>query len=257
MKIKWYGTATLLIQSGGTRILFDPYLKRNPKLPPVPVDEAATADAVFITHPHLDHFCDVDVFLEAGAGAVYVSENGIARAAREGIDTSRMFPLRAGDGVRVGDMTVTAYQGRHCVFDAATVLGVALNPLTYTKLSQGIRLLKQTKKFKITDDIYVLYVTDGKQTAAVLGSAGMDEETQYPTGADLLVFPYQGRARMHRYLEPFLERFRPKAVMIDHFDDAFPPLSKRVRTEKFIPAVMKKLPEATAIVPKEGVWYEV
>lgn len=258
MRIKWYGTATLLLECGNTRILVDPYLKKyNPKLPRVPVEEAATAHTAFITHPHLDHFADIETFINAGVKRVYVSENGIHHAQDNQIPSDCMLPLGANERYEVGDFIVSTYQSRHCLFDAATVLGVALNPATYCKFGAGVALLKETKKFKITDDIFALqFVGDGK-TLMVLGSAGMDENIAYPTGADLLVFPYQGRARMHRYMIPFLKTFQPKKVMIDHHDDAFPPLTHTINTKKFLPTVKKYFPETEAFIPVEGEWYEV
>lgn len=258
MRLKWYGTATLLVESGNTRILIDPYLKKlNPKLPRVPIAEAATAQAVVITHPHLDHFCDIGTFIRAGIKEVHVSQNGIDHARAAGISTETMIPFAAGDVLQIGSLTVRALQSRHCKFDLGTILGVALNPVTYFHFHDGVEILKQIKAFKICDDIYALDVSDGERHIMILGSAGMDRETEYPTGADLFVFPYQGRMRMHRYMTRFLERFQPKAVMLDHFDDAFPPISGTVSTKKFLPTLKKHLPEARGIVPREGEWYEV
>lgn len=260
MRIKWYGTASLLIEAGNARILVDPYLKQyNHKLPPLPVEEAASADAAFITHPHLDHFSDVGVFLEAGLKKVFVSERGIAIAQANGIPDGRLIPLAANERVTVGDVTVRTFQSRHCKFDAPTVLSVALDPATYfCHFKDGVRLLKATKRFRIEEnDIFALEFSAEGKKIMVLGSAGFDANTEYPDGADLLVFPFQGRARMHRYMIPFLKEFSPKAVMIDHFDDAFPPLTHTVKTKKFVETVKKYLPEARAIVPQEGEWYEI
>ncbi len=258
MRIKWYGTASLLIEGGSTRILVDPYLRKyNRKLPPFPVEEAASADAAFITHPHLDHFCDIGAFLERGLKTVYVSENGIRHARENGIPDGRMLPLNENRKFEVGDITVRTFQSRHCVFDAATVLSVALNPVTYFHFRDGVELLSMTKRFRITDDIYALEFSAEGKKIMVLGSAGMDVNTEYPDGADLLVFPYQGRSRMHRYMIPFLNVFQPKAVMIDHFDDAFPPLTHSINVKHFAPTVTKILPGARAIVPKENEWYEI
>lgn len=258
MRIKWYGTASLLIEGGNTRILVDPYLKRhNPSLPRLPVEEAAAAQAAFITHPHLDHFSDIGEFLEQGLPEVYVSANGIEHARRNGIPAERMRPISAEETYRVGEITVRVFQSRHCKFDIPTILGVALNPKTYFRFGTGVAILKQTGRFRIKDDIFALEFSHGGKSVMVLGSAGMDGDTVYPQGADLLVFPYQGRRAMHRYMRAFLDTFRPKAVMCDHFDDAFPPISHTVNTNKFVPAVKKKLPEANAFVPSENVWYEV
>lgn len=260
MRIKWYGTATLLIEAGNTRILVDPYLKKyNPALPPIDVEEAAGADAAFITHPHFDHFADIGVFLEAGLKKVFVSEEGIAHAQANGIPDGRMIPLAANEKIAVGDVTVRTFQSRHCKFDASTVLSVALNPATYLfHFRDGVNILKQTKKFRIeeTDILALEFSAEGKKIMT-LGSAGMDENVEYPDGADLLVFPYQGRAHMHKYMVSFLKEFAPKAIMIDHFDNAFPPLTHAVDVKKFLPTVKKYLPQAKAFRPEEGVWYEV
>jgi len=256
MRIKWYGTASLLLEGGNTRILIDPYLKQyNPKLPRVPIEEAASADAAVITHPHLDHFRDIGAFLEAGLKTVYVSANGIAHARENGIPAERMVPLSAGETVTVGEITVHTYQSRHCVFDAATLLGIVFSPRTYFHAKKAVALLKETKRYKIKDDIYALAVSHGGKTVTVLGSAGMDKNTVYPQGSDLLVFPYQGRARMHRYMLPFLKKFQPKAVLADHFDDAFPPLTHKIRTKKFVTFAERE--GIKAIVPQEGEWYEI
>lgn len=255
MKIQWHGTATLLIESETTRILIDPYLRgRNKKLPPVPVAETA-ADAIFITHPHIDHFGDIGAWTKCGVKAVYVSENGICHAKENGLDTSAMLPLGAGELHRVGELTVRTYQSRHCKFDAATVLRVFFSPRSWAHFFGTIAFLKSLKRYKIGDDIYALEITDGEKTVMVLGSAGADADTVYPTGADLLVFPYQGRAHMNRYMRRFLRLFRPKTVMLDHFDDAFPPLTHRENTK---PACKELEREGIGgIVPSEGVWYDV
>lgn len=258
MKLKWYGTATLFIESAGTRILIDPYFRRNTKIPLLPLEEAATADAVFITHPHLDHFMDAEAFLEAGIPACYVSRGGIKRCAERGEPTGKLLPYKAGDSIAVGNLTVTAYEGRHCVFDAGTLARIVLSPRTYLMLPRAVKLLRCMRIYKIEDDdIFVLEISDGKKSVTVLGSAGMADGADYPTGSDMLVFPYQGRTKMHKYMQPFLQRFSPKAVLADHFDNAFPPFSHSVNMKKFAPAVKNVLPSARAIVPKENEWIEV
>ena len=259
MRIKWYGTATLLIEGGGSRILIDPYLRQyNKKLLPVPIEEAVSADAIFITHPHLDHFSQVGAFMGGNVKNVYVSENGIALAKKNGFYNELMAPLSAGAQVTVGDITVRTYRSRHCKFDAATVLGIAFSPRTYLHSIHTAALLKGMKNYKITDgDIYALEISCGGKSIVVLGSAGMEEGVDYPAGADLLVFPYQGRTRMHKYMLPFLQTFRPKAVMLDHFDNAFPPFTHRVNTSKFLPTVSAECPSVKAFVPAENEWYEI
>lgn len=262
MKLKWYGTATLLLESGGTRLLIDPYLRNlNPKLNPIPMEEACSADAIFITHPHVDHFSDLDAFTQKGHGVkrVYVSETGIALGKKNGLYTDCMVPMSADECYEIGPFTVKTYAAYHCKFDIGTVLGIALSPVTYFKESKKARLLlKGMKDFKIDrSDVLAFEISDGDKRVFVLGSAGFAQGVAYPKGCDLLVFPYQGRTFMHIYMRKFLDLFAPQGVLCDHFDDAFPPFTHPMRMKKFVPTVKKCLPGARAIVPEEGEWYEV
>ena len=257
MRFKWLGTATLLLEGGGTRLLIDPYGRPFAPQPPLPLEEARSAEAIFITHPHLDHFQDADVF-SAGERPVYVAQGGIELAHRNGMQTGCMYAAAPGDMIRVGGLSVGVFAARHCRFDAATISRVLFSPRTWLHLRQALRLLRQAKAYAIPpDDVLIYLVTDGIHTVTVLGSAGMAAGEEYPRGSDLFVFPYQGRARMHREILPFLDVFAPKAVMIDHFDDAFPPVSTFVDHKKFPAAVKKRLPSAAALVPAYNVWYDL
>lgn len=257
MRFKWYGTATVLLESGGTRLLFDPYCKPLAPAHPVPLAEARTAQAIFITHPHLDHFSDIDAFSE-GVRSVYVSETGISLARKNGLNAAPMRRIEAGEEVRVGALSVRAYPARHCAFDAATVLRVLFSPRTWLRFGDSVSLLRGAKRFRIgRDDVLAFEVTDGQKRVLLFGSAAMRPGVEYPRGADLLVFPYQGRARMDRELRPFLRALAPAAVTIDHFDDAFPPITCRVDTRRFLPTVQRDLPGAAAFIPEEGAWYDV
>ena len=257
MKFKWYGTASLLLESGGTRILFDPYLRSYARGAPLPLRETRTADAVFITHPHPDHFADIDAF-SAGSLPVYVSRGGIGTARRNGLRAECMRPVAAGDRVTIGALTVCAYPSRHCKYDVPTVLRILFSPRTWLRAADCLALLREAKRFPAGEkDVLAYSVSDGKKTALIFGSAGMERGADYPKGADLLVFPYQGRADMDRAIVPFLTELVPRRVTIDHFDDAFPPVTHRVRTAGFVGTVKKHLPSADAFVPERGEWYEI
>lgn len=251
MRIKWCGTASLVIESGTTRILVDPFRGSVRS-------EDVRAETIFITHPHFDHFADVGAFLD-GAKRVYVCETGVRRARENHIPDGKMIPFAANEKIGIGDITVRTFRSRHCKFDLATILSVALNPVTYLRyFRRGVELIKLTKKYKIgNDDIFALEFSAEGKKVMVLGSAGMDPDAEYPTGADLFVFPYQGRSGMHRYMVKFLEVFAPKRIMIDHHDNAFPPFTHAVRTKKFVPTVKKYLPDAEAFEPVLGKWYEI
>lgn len=257
MYYKWYGTATLLIESENTRLLIDPYRKQFARKDRMPDDEICSADAIFITHPHVDHFKDTDSFSH-GKIPVFVSETGISHAEKYGLDHSCMRRISAGDCVTVGDLTVRAYPAEHCRFDAASILRILFSPRTWLHFSDCVSLLSDARRFSIKrDDVLAFEVSDGVKNILVFGSAGMNENALYPDKVDLMFFPYQGRRRIDKVLAKFLRRMSPKKIVIDHFDDAFPPITHEVNTKRFIPTAEKYAPSAVAVIPELYTRYEV
>lgn len=262
MKITWHGTATLTVESGGTKILFDPFLKRNKKLPAVDVDSLSEANAAFITHPHFDHFCDVQAFTDAGLPVVYGSAQCV-KLAKENAFSARTFRklqlIEPFEEVRIGRLRVTAYPAVHCRFNAANTFASMFNVKNSLKLKSLFTIFKTHRKFPLGEgnETYAFEVTDGQKRVFILGSAGLKEGVEYPTDSDLLVFPYQGRTKMHLYAMPFIEKLQPKRVLADHFDDAFPPVSRRVKAEKLVEETARRFPSVTAFVPTENLPYEI
>jgi L-ascorbate metabolism protein UlaG (beta-lactamase superfamily) len=69
VKITWYSHACLLIETGGTKLLVDPFITGNP-LAPVSADQL-TADFIFVSHGHGDHVGDtIDIAKRTGAMVV-------------------------------------------------------------------------------------------------------------------------------------------------------------------------------------------
>ena len=241
-------------------MLFDPYLRRKSRaLPPFPLDDIRDVAAIFITHPHLDHFADMDAVMEKCPAPVYVCRRGIEIAMEQGFDASRMHPMAPGDRVRVGGMTVLAYQSRHCEYDVPILRETLSRALRPGRLRDGLALDAQNHHFKIDmcRDVLAYEVAAEDRRVFLLGSAGCCESMEYPTGADLLIYPYQGRSDMREYSLKFLDIFRPRRVMLDHFDDAFPPISCDMDCEPFIQKAKKLHPEMEIWKPEMMMAYEV
>ncbi len=260
MKISWLGTASILVESSETKLLFDPYLKLHSSgLPPFPLDAIADADAIFITHPHLDHFADMPAVMERCAAPVYVCSRGREIAREQGFDAERMRTIAAGDVVRLGGVVLRAYQCCHCVYDRPILRETLSRALRPSKLREGLSIEAQNRHFSIDMERDVLgyeICAEGKRVF-LLGSANCREDVAYPTGMDLLIYPYQGRSDMDTYSLRFLERFRPKRVMLDHFDDAFPPVSAHMDCAPFVHLAQERFPEIGIGQPVEGVAWEV
>ena len=68
MRLKWYGTATILLEQDGTQLLFDPFLSLNADAFMPPIEELSKAGNILVTHGHLDHIVDIPAILNHGGG---------------------------------------------------------------------------------------------------------------------------------------------------------------------------------------------
>lgn len=76
MNLTYLGHSCFLVESGGRRLLFDPFITPNPLASSVDVS-GIQADAILISHAHADHLADA-VMLAAQTGAKVVSNWEIA-----------------------------------------------------------------------------------------------------------------------------------------------------------------------------------
>lgn len=70
MKFTYFGHSCFLVESGGHKLLFDPFITPNPLAKHVDVSKIA-ADAILLSHGHVDHIADaVDIATRTGAVVV-------------------------------------------------------------------------------------------------------------------------------------------------------------------------------------------
>ncbi len=94
VKVFWYSHACLLIETGQTKLLVDPFLTGNP-LAPVKAEEVE-ADFVFVSHGHGDHLGDaVEIAKRCNATVVsnFEIQNWIS-----GQGVEKTHPLHIGGG---------------------------------------------------------------------------------------------------------------------------------------------------------------
>lgn len=256
MKITWHGTATLTVEGEYGKILFDPFLRRNKKMQAIDPAALSDVDAAFITHPHFDHFCDLPVFFEAGLPVAYVCEQGIENAKKGKFSNECIEKLRevkAGQTFEIGDLTIKTYLAKHSKIDAKTVLrSMFIRPQNFFMVTPALRIIKAHSKYPIDGTTIAFEVSDGVKTVMIFGSAGMQENVDYPKNADLLVFPYQGCSHLEKLAARFVDRLQPDRVMFDHHEDAFPPISFPQSREKVLKELQLRHPKTEAFFPEEN-----
>lgn len=63
MKLTYYGHSCFLVEAGGKRILFDPFITGNPLATEVAVD-SIRCDYILVTHAHGDHIADLETVVQ-------------------------------------------------------------------------------------------------------------------------------------------------------------------------------------------------
>ena len=209
MKITWLGTASLLVEYNDAKILFDPYLKSFSKnLATFPLDSISDVTAIFITHPHFDHFADMNIILSHCKANVYVCQRGIELAKKRGFDLTRFRRIKANDSLIIGDLRIKAYQSEHCKIDAKVIGKILLRQFSYQRIKTTLKIKKQNSFYSIDKktDIFGYEILDEDKSVFIFGSANFSESVTYPTNMDLLVFPYQGRSDMVSYSMKFIDK---------------------------------------------------
>ncbi len=107
--------------------------------------EGFSPEAIFYTHSHGDHY-NPSAAIKLKPGKIYVGETWIQRAIGElhaaatalGLPVPQIFPLRVGDRIPVGDITLTALPANHATGD------IHEQTLMYLIEKGGVRIMYAT-----------------------------------------------------------------------------------------------------------------
>ena len=96
IELTWLGHGSWLIETGGTRILLDPFLDENPSAPVKAAD--VDAEYILVSHGHFDHVADV-VPIANRCGATVVAVFEIAEWLRTKHQVQNTVGMNVGGGV--------------------------------------------------------------------------------------------------------------------------------------------------------------
>ena len=146
---------------------------------------------------------------------------------KKGVPQGSLDLIRYGDTRTVNGFTVRIYHGKHAVLpkvDAARIRSWVRSPARWNVP----RMLLANRDYRESDEtVFYLLEADGK-TAALMGSMNLRDEVEYPTCADVLVLPYNGWTDNLSPAVRTVDRLKPKRILLDHYDNTFPPVSPPV-----------------------------
>lgn len=253
LEVCWHGTATLSFHSGGSHVVSDPFLGREPAHTPTTREAWSDAQAVILTHGHFDHTADLPVLMAERPLPVHAGPR-TARRLRRQLGAEHVHPITWRSPVKLGSMWATPIRAQHITFDKplvrSTLRGAARHPRS-RHLSRLPSLLREHLAHPMGECI-AWHLRAGDTTGLLLGSLALDATEIYPTEVDWLFLPYQGHTHLDAHSLDIITRLRPKGVFVHHFDDTFPPVSSPVDTAPLVRQLERAYPQLRVIVPALG-----
>gem|GEM_PF-4819703 len=112
MTITYFGHSALQAETGGTTLLFDPFISDNPMAEGVVTADELAPDVVLLTHAHFDHYGDTEPILER-TGALLVAQFEIMSYVQKQIEHEAFQPMNTGGTASFDWGRVTNTYARH------------------------------------------------------------------------------------------------------------------------------------------------
>ncbi len=252
MKITWFGTASLLIEHENDSILIDPFLTLRGAENLTALSDYHQAESILVTHGHIDHLGSIPLILRNLDATVYCSECPCATLERRKVDEDQIVTIRPGDTLHFGDIKVNVLSGKHIQFDSRLIKSTFLNLRILRYFPNLVLLLLKNHSYQEGNETLAFQITCGHKKVLVLGSLGLNEQENYPKNVDMLVLPYQGASDLITPTLAVIRQIKPRTVLLDHFDDAFPPISRKIDTKPLKKALAEHFPGLPVVKPTSG-----
>lgn len=241
----WHGTASVELRGPGGRIVFDPFVTLPGADIRVPIEEYDGSTDIVVTHGHFDHIASIPEIVRRNPDVeVHCTRTPFYTLRRKGVPIKNLDMIVIGETMELAGFRIKAIQGRHAVLPKATPkrIGMILNAGSLGNLPW---IASQAAVSKENGETVFYQIEcppeqdfDGMpgrvRTISLMGSLNLAEGVDYPTGSDVLVLPYNGWEDNFPPAVRVVERLRPKRVLLDHYDCAFPPLTTPVDLEPFL-----------------------
>ena len=225
MRLIWHGTASVEVAGEDGRILFDPFVPLPGSGVPVALADFDGFAHIFVTHGHFDHISGLPEIVRRNPEVkIHCTQVPYRTLTLKGVAGRNLAILDYGDVVETCGFSVEALHGKHAVLPGASLARLAY--MLKSPARRNLPHIVRENRACVEGDETVFYQirADGK-TVSLMGSLNLRDEVAYPTGADLLVLPYNGWEDNFQPAMRTIERLRPKRIVLDHYDDTFPPVT--------------------------------
>ncbi|MFC6999373.1 metal-dependent hydrolase [Rufibacter roseus] len=110
MEITYYGQSCFLLDLGGTKVLFDPFISPNPLASAIELD-SIECDYILLSHGHQDHVADAEYFLKKTGATLVANFEIVSWYQNKGVENGH--PMNIGGKVHLPFGTVKMVNAIH------------------------------------------------------------------------------------------------------------------------------------------------
>lgn len=225
MDLVWHGTASVEMRCDKGRILFDPFIPLKGADKRVGIEEYDGIRDIFVTHGHFDHISDLPEIAGRNPDVcIYCTRAPYRTLLKKGVPVKNLRTISFGEVLHAAGFTIRVLQGKHAILPWRS-------PRRWSYvLRSGHRdnlphILRENLVCREMGETVFYRIEEDGAVVDLMGSLNLREDMHYPAGADLLILPYNGWEDNYRPAVQVIERLQPKKILLDHYDDTFPPLT--------------------------------
>ena len=111
MKITWFGTASILLESEGEKLLFDPFVQLAGGSNPNSLEDFPADTDICITHGHVDHLFSCRIFWRSRI-LPYMEQKAVMDTLEGWVEeTGSLVQAKPGCSWHIGNMKITMLKG--------------------------------------------------------------------------------------------------------------------------------------------------
>ena len=232
IEITWYGTASVRISSGNSQLLIDPFFPFRDSRVKVAADAYDGCRHILVSHGHFDHISSISRIVRRDT-IIFCTKTPYRSLCRNGVGRKNLHMIQVGSVFDIGDFRITAYKGKHIKLSAWNIVRTLFGRRIMQNRKGIVRKLMKIMPFPERNESLCYLIEVYGKRILILGSLATAEDIDYPKGVDIAFFPYQGICDLCGIASEIYDKLRPKAVLLTHFDDTFPPFSSDIDTSAF------------------------